>query len=159
MTMRRNIWPICAAAALALGPLTAQAIPITYDFSVTATAGPLAGTTATGFFTFDDAIIPPGGGTVEAANLLTDLAFTWNGIAYDETTANTGLFTFAATGDPLEVAFGTTCVPGLCALVGATNDWMVGRGAFAYTLPGVFAFYDGTVSFTRRPVEVPEPEH
>src|SRR5690606_38949910 len=36
MTMRRNIWPICAAAALALGPLTAQAIPITYDFSVTA---------------------------------------------------------------------------------------------------------------------------
>jgi len=31
---------------------------------------------------------------VNQANLFTDFAFSWNGIVYDETTANTGKLTF-----------------------------------------------------------------
>jgi hypothetical protein len=61
----------------------AEAHAVTYAFTVTATDGPLIGTTATGTFTYDTSIVPPGGGSVGGTNLLTTLNFTWDGITYN----------------------------------------------------------------------------
>jgi len=55
----------------------------TYDFTVTADTGPLRGDVATGSFTFNSKIIPAGGGSLLEFGLLTDLAFTWNGMFYN----------------------------------------------------------------------------
>jgi hypothetical protein len=62
--------------------VVAQSNSTTYDFTVTATSGPLRGDIANGSFTFDSSIIPAGGGRVAASGLLTDLSFTWDGLAY-----------------------------------------------------------------------------
>lgn len=60
----------------------AQSNSITYDFTITATSGPLSGDIANGSFTFNRSIIPAGGGVVPATGLLMDLSFTWDGVPY-----------------------------------------------------------------------------
>jgi hypothetical protein len=62
--------------------VVAESNSITYDFTVTATNGPLSGDVSNGRFTFNSSIIPTGGGVVAASGLSTDLSFTWDGIAY-----------------------------------------------------------------------------
>jgi hypothetical protein len=62
--------------------LVAQSSSVTYDFTVTATSGPLSGEVANGSFTFNSSIIPAGGGVVPASGLLTDLSFTWDKVPY-----------------------------------------------------------------------------
>ncbi len=62
--------------------VVAESNSITYDFTVTATNGPLSGDVSNGTFTFNSSIIPTGGGVVAASGLSTDLSFTWDGIAY-----------------------------------------------------------------------------
>src|SRR5690348_10838363 len=109
--------------ALLLVCTNAWAVPITYEFSVTATSGSLTGATSAGTFTFDSSIIPAGGGFVLQANLLEDLAFTWNGTTYDETTANTGLMQFSASGALTDIAFGNNCHAASCSVTGNTNQW------------------------------------
>ena len=70
---------------------------ITYSFRVTATDGPLAGATANGSFSYDSSIVAPNV-TLSATGLLTSLSFTWHGITYDATTANTGFLSFDSAG-------------------------------------------------------------
>ena len=87
--MQSNNRLLAAAVGLALTIAMmpeAEASPVTYSFSVTATTGTLSGTTALGTFTYDTSSIVPGGGFKDGTVLLTDLAFTWHGIAYNETT-------------------------------------------------------------------------
>ena len=99
--------------------------------------GTLAGVTSSGYFSFDDRIIPIGGGTLFQANLLTDLAFTWNLITYDESTANTGMLTFDATGALVPTSFfGNKCPAGVCGVLHGTNDW-----AFVISDSGVLFEY------------------
>lgn len=141
------------ALSLLLAPAIAQAAPITYDFSVTATTGPLAGATSSGTFTFDSSIIPAGGGTVNQTGLLTDLNFTWNGIVYDETTANTGGLTFAANGSLSSELFGNHCFAGGCLINSGTNDWAMLGQVFFYASGGGSA----VVSLAAAPTPVPEP--
>ena len=74
-------------------PAPATPVLITYRFTVTSDVGPLAGVTADGTFTYDTVITPPGGGTVNAVGLFSDLNFTWDGITYKASTANTGYLT------------------------------------------------------------------
>lgn len=74
-----------------------SAAPITYRFTVTATDGVLTGATATGAFTYDSSVVAPNS-TVIAVDLLTHLDFTWNGVAYNATTANTGDLVFDSVG-------------------------------------------------------------
>jgi hypothetical protein len=74
-----------------------DASPITFSFSVTATSGPLDGITENGTFTYDSSSIIPGGAN-DNVGLLTDLNFTWNGITYNQTTANTGFLAFDSSG-------------------------------------------------------------
>jgi hypothetical protein len=59
-----NIQRSLILAAFALLPCTAAADPVNYSFEVTATTGPLSGTSASGTFSFDSSIIPGGGGAV-----------------------------------------------------------------------------------------------
>ena len=153
---------IGAAAAAGLG-LTAfgnaEATPVTYAFTVTATDGPLAGTTETGTFTYDTSIVPPGGGSVGGTNLLTALHFTWDGITYDQTTANTGNLGFDASGSLFTAEFGTNCLVGGCSITSGFEQWAVSAtvlgtvGGFGYAVAGVPGQFDGNAILTL----VPEP--
>jgi hypothetical protein len=55
---------------------TAEATAVNYSVSVTATSGPLSGTTATGTFSYDTSSIVLGGRN-DHTGLLTALNFTW----------------------------------------------------------------------------------
>src|SRR5579862_7464084 len=50
---------------------------VTDVFTVTVTDGPLVGQTAFGLFSFNPAIIPPGGGLVNGPGLFSDFSFYW----------------------------------------------------------------------------------
>jgi hypothetical protein len=149
-----------AAAVMAFVP-QAIAEPITYDFSVSPTTGPLAGVTANGSFTYDSSSIVLGGGNF-ATGLLTSLSFTWDGITYDQTTANTGDLYFDGTGNLIGALFGTKCFPATCAAgagfeawVFAPNVGVVGQSGngFAYSTPTTTTVYGGAATLT----PVPEP--
>jgi hypothetical protein len=142
---------------LALNAPVAHATLMTYGFEVTATSGPLNGTTESGMFSFDDSIIPGGGGILNTAGLLSDLDFSWNGITYDETTANTGGLGFDAAGDLNLALFGTDCGGGVCSVGSGSNSWAVRLGSgpvLVYATPSTTSTYNGTASLRRA---VPEP--
>jgi hypothetical protein len=153
------------ALCLATLPCAALAMPITYDFTVNGGPdGPLAGVASSGFFSFDDSIVPAGGGILSAATLFTDFGFSWNGIAYDETTAESGALSFDASGALSGLLFGSNCTPGVCLIFPGLERWAVLSTAafghvFAYTLASTEIVY--TVPFaatvTPRAVAVPEP--
>ena len=129
--------PILAAAAIlsvAFG-MTAQATPINYSFSVAATTGSLSGTTAAGTFTYDSSssLIP--GGDNSNVGLLTSLDFTWNGITYDQTTANTGQLFFNSSRELAFALFGSNCGPSICSTGFGTNSWFISGGGFFYATP------------------------
>ena len=157
MTGRILILGLLAAGLLAK-PGAAQPAIVTYEFIVNGgDIGPLAGVTASGLFSFDDSIVPPGGGDVNSAGLLSDLAFTWDGISYDETTANTGFLWFDASGALTSAMFGTDCAAGACSASGSNpHDWVVDEVEFTYSVPGgEHLFFGRPVTFSRR--TVPEP--
>ena len=152
--MRSEILAALLSVASTLATTTASAIPITYNFTATAATGPLAGASSSGFFTFDNSIIPVGGGAVLATGLLTDLSFTWNGIAYTEGTANTGSLAFNASGGLIGSIFGTDCFAGGCGL--QPNSWLVGGSGFAYRV-GSSGFGIGMTTTRLGAAAVPEP--
>ena len=132
---------------------------VNYDFSVTATSGPLVGVTAVGTFAFDSSIIPLGGGFLPQLNLLSDLNFTWHGITYDETTANTGFLNFDAAGNLIGVAFGTIPNAGGVAVHGGEEGWLVvssgGSKYFQYAFSGQDTFIGGGTFSVKRVGPVP----
>lgn len=138
--------------------------PITYDFTVTATSGPLSGDVSNGSLTFNNSIAPSGGGFVSQVGLLTALSFTWDGIAYTSSTANTGLLNFAPDGTLISGTFGTDCFPGGCSETAFREQWFVDvSGGFAYATPSSFGG-NGIVSISGAvgpppppPPGVPEP--
>lgn len=129
----------------------AEAATVTFNFTVTATSGSLSGQSSTGFFSFDDSIIPSGGGLVRATGLLTNLSFEWNSITYDTSTANTGFFDFGSSGD-FDACFGTNASAGGCSAGAHEEIWYValsknGGGFFNYATPNDYVS-DGTVSYS-----------
>jgi hypothetical protein len=91
MRLRDCLLAATAGLALILPSIdAADATPVNYTFSVTATSGPLAGTTAPGTFSYDTSSIVPGGFN-NNAGVLTALNFTWHGITYNQTTAIPGV--------------------------------------------------------------------
>ena len=147
------------AVLAAVVAIDGHAVPITYEFSVTATDGPLAGVTSNGIFTFDSASITPGG-TNNAAGLFTDLDFTWNGITYDESNANTGTLTFDGAGELIQALFGNNCSAGLCGVDARLEQWLARAelqgGLFIYAITGGPSNFFGSVTLSRVSV-VPEP--
>jgi hypothetical protein len=159
MTMCTGRILTAAATCLVLVfPLVAIAAPITVDFSVTATSGSLTGAIETGFFTFDSSSIPavlPGSNG--AIGLLTDLDFTWNGIAYTEATANTGFLSFDATGALIDFAFGNNCGFFFCQVGSGQEEWFVTASGANYSIPvDFFSIFAAEVDFSTR-ASVPEP--
>lgn len=135
------------------------ATPITYGFHVLATTGSLAGVTSDGAISFDDSIIPVGGGIVRGGPRLADLDFSWAGIRYDETTANTGSLVFDRTGSLIEALFGDDCADGYCDLgaVGHPFGWVIAGDRIEFGHPGDQFTSGGTVRFFLVPTGVPEP--
>jgi len=165
---RIRITLILLGVAILLSSLPAHADLVTYDFEVTATSGPLSGTTADGTFTYDTAIQPAGGGQVTGVGLITSLSFTWNSTPYDAYTANTGYLTFAPDGTLANALFGTNNGAGNGKAVPGTNGWEFyyggtgegGASAFAYTIAGVgdVDVYAGSASASQdSSAAVPEP--
>ncbi len=99
----------------------AQAVPVTYDFSVAVSAGPLAGNYS-GYFSYDSSIVVPGG-SISATNLLTDLSFSFGSTVYTEAQANTGHLAWNAAGDLDGVMFGTNCSAGICSISTGFDQW------------------------------------
>jgi len=152
-----------AMITLAVAATPVHASVLTYDFTVTATSGALVGASSSGSFSFDSSIIPsvipPGGVAVNGVDLLTDLNFSWNGIAYDESSANTGYFIFRP-GGVFDACFGNNAGAGGCGAGALSNDWYVtlysnGTGSFSYATPNSF-LGDGTVTYAAAK-PVPEP--
>jgi PEP-CTERM motif len=140
--------------------LNANASPITFSFSVTATSGPLDGITENGTFTYDSSSVIPGG-VNDNTGLLTGLNFTWNGITYNQTTANTGFLEFDSSGNLTEAFFGDNCVASACTIAGGTNNWQLfavpGETIhdFTYATPSTTDSFGGTVTTALSPI--PEP--
>lgn len=147
----------CATVMLAICG-AASGSSITYDFTVDATSGPLSGDTSSGSFTFDSSTIPSGGGTVFAPGLLSALNFTWDGISYNATTANTGWLTFNSTGGLTSFNFGNDCTATNCTVIGGTTGWLAlpGIGAFAYSTNTSNVIGMGDVSYSLA-TTAPEP--
>ena len=154
MTMRTAALTLLAALTL-VAALASNAAPITYRFTVGATDGPLTGVTSVGTFTFDSASITPGASN-SATGLLTDLDFTWNGITYDESIANTGLLQFDGAGELTVALFGNDCVAGECFVGGNSENWFFENpNNFGYSTAGGGGIFSGTATLSR--VTVPEP--
>ena len=151
--MKKKILGLLAGGLLAHS-MTADAALVTYRFTVSGGPdGPLAGVSSQGFLTFDDSIIPAGGGDVDGNDLLQDLEFSWNGVSYDETTANTGWLEFGPNGWLQLAVFGTNCDVGSCEASREDFDWIVDLGReFVYGVGGE-RLYFGPVTYAR----VPEP--
>lgn len=161
--MKARILGLLAAGLLAVAG-TAAATPIIYAFSVTATSGPLNGTTASGNFTFDSSSIPgtlPGSSS--ATGLLTDLNFTWGGITYTAATANTGSLGFDSAGALNFMLFGSDCSASSCSLVSGADSFYIngdsfGLISFSYNTAGVeFAGLGGGDGKYGPAAAVPEP--
>jgi PEP-CTERM motif len=146
--MKKKLLVMIAVGLLA-GPMAANAVPVTYQFTVS------DGLNSSGFFTYDDSIIPLGGGTLFQTGLLTDLAFTWNGVAYDETTANTGILSFDSSGGLTFARFGTHCSGGTCSVLPDTPSWSLTGGFFFSGGDGSVTTYEGLRM--GRVSSVPEP--
>jgi len=159
MRKQQLIW-IIALGSMVLSA-SAYSQSTSYDFTVNGgLTGPLAGVTSTGSFTINNSIIPSSGGEVVQKGLLTNLAFTWNGITYSASTANTGFVDFSSSGALDNAVFGNACGVG-CGVQGP-NNWFVGlfpnrEGVFAYDVDNVV--YNGPVGPLQqvsRPIGGPE---
>jgi hypothetical protein len=152
------------AVGLLVGPMAAHAVTITYSFTVLANSGPLDGQHATGHFSFDSSIIPVNGGPAERGRLFTDLSFTWDGVSYDETTANTSLFqtglSFSDEGILVHWLFGGGCPGGwVCGVPGRKTWTIIGDpegSLFQYTTEDVGAA-PGGIATLRRIDSIAEP--
>jgi hypothetical protein len=113
-------------------PSIAEATLITRQFEFSSTAGPLVFGPNIGSLTYDDSIIPIGGGALNAINLLTDLDVSFAGYSFDETTANTGWLVFDSGGDLLEAHFGNNCGPGYCVIYFGQPQWWIRVGEPPY---------------------------
>ena len=161
--MLRNLgskarWLVFTAIAVAVfvAP-AAEATPINYNFKVDVTAGPLAGTTDNGSFSYDSSSVTPGTYN-SAVGLLTALDFTFNGTTYNAGTANTGWLGFGPTGNLTSFAFGTNCSSGFCSVADDTDQWFAGPGVFVYSTLTANGGFRGNVTYALAgSLPVPEP--
>ncbi|MGH8215242.1 MAG: PEP-CTERM sorting domain-containing protein [Rhodanobacteraceae bacterium] len=143
------------AAAISFAPV-AKATPVTYDFTVNVTGGPLMGTVENGSFSYDSSSVTPGG-TNSASGLLTAFDFSFNGMTYDATTANTGALGFDSSGN-LDYFFVSSSCP-LCTFAPGTDNFTVtpGTNGFIYSTATFNSYAFGDVTYAPAGVPVPEP--
>lgn len=162
-----------AFGCLALLPLSAWSLPITIDFTVTATqvlsggssyAGFPTGTVGGGHFTYDDSL----GAFDDTAvgRPLIDFSFSWLGTTFDESVGRLGRLVLNAANDPTQWLLGTTgglCPEIICISTGGVSDfWLAGFSAVqgsqaaihVNNVPGAMI---GSMTWAVRPAAVPEP--
>lgn len=166
------------AAAFALLAATAaplHAAPITIDFTITSTVpnqGYAAGVLGTGFFTFDDALMPAGGNGAIGNSIFgaptLDLSFDWFGTHFDETNAGISTLWFA-NGAVSDWWIGGTYAAPICGLgryscvhsAGAAPDFMLissnGGGSMNDGVHNGIGSGYGTLNWSVRETSVPEP--
>ena len=165
---------LCGLAGMLAWVPCASASEVTYDFTVTATSGPLSGAVSSGSFSFDSSVIvpagppaqscrpatspcPPTGGNVTGTHLLDTLDFTWDNISYNADTANTGFLTFDASGNLIGFCFGDHYEGAGCAVQTGFEQWTVDSSEFIYSVPGGKAYWFGNVTFAPVSAATPEP--
>jgi hypothetical protein len=147
MSVTKRLIRVAVGIGLAFALLPgAKASPIYYDFSVTATSGPLIGSIASGTFSYDSSSIVLRGNN-NSAGLLTALNFTWDGILYTQATANTGWLSFDSGGNLIGECFGNLYFPGTCGVDRGQEQWLV-SSQFVYYAVSSPGFGLGTVSVT-----------
>ena len=144
-----------AAAAISCVP-AAEATPVNYNFTVDVTSGPLAGILEDGSFSYDSSSIVAGGFN-SASGLLTAFNFTFNGTAYDASTANTGLLGFDSTGKLTSFFISSSCP--LCTFAPGTDNFSVfpGPQGFVYSTATFDDYGFGDVTYSLAGMSVPEP--
>ena len=136
-------------------PVVAWAAPINYNFTVVADD---ALGTYSGTFSYDSSSIVPSG-TNSATGLFTTLDFTFGGITYNASSANTGFLSFDPTGGLTGFWFGTNCMARSCFEPPGAS-WQVHANSepeFAYGTSTPPYGGDGSLSFSRAPMSVSEP--
>jgi hypothetical protein len=162
--MLKSLRVLVAGALLA--PVSAVAVPVTVDFTVSANAftqggstynGYALGTVGAGSFTFDDAV---GDfitlGTTGVTPI--DLAFDWLGMSFDETTAQIWLLDFSG-GSLVSWGIGAASCTLSCITSPGPNDFFAGAiGGWGYAAAhaqGAPGFGLGSLQWTA--TSVPEP--
>ena len=159
---------LCGLVGMLAWVPCACADELTYDFTVTATSGPLSGTVSSGSFSFDSSVIvpagppatscrpatspcPPTGGDVAGSHLLDALDFTWDSIAYNATTANTGFLNFDSSGNLISFCFGDYAGSGGCAVRAGFEEWDVDGSEFIYMLTGELVYAHAGQTYDLKP--------
>jgi hypothetical protein len=166
----------CLLAGLLAASMPAQAVPITIDFSVVSTSSTNVfyetGAIGSGFFSFDDALIPASGtghvgNSIMGAPTL-DLGFNWFGTSFSPANAGIATLTFV-NGLLTDWWIGgkyvaTGCVPFMTYSCmrsdGAAPDFSLIASSGGSLNDGVNAGFGsgyGTVRWSVRAAEVPEP--
>ncbi len=173
MTSQRTPTRIAVALALLAAAIAAEAAPITVDFTVTSNdvSNPAygSGTTGSGYFTFDDALMPTSGsglvGNPISGLQTLDLFFNWFGVTFDETNAAIGTLTFT-NGVLTNWMIGGSYLAPTCGFLryacttsgGAQPDFdALGSGGAALTDAQRRGLAYGPIEWSVRPTSVPEP--
>lgn len=173
MTIQRTTTRIAAALALLVSATAAHAVPITVDFRVTSNdvSNPSygSGTTGSGYFTFDDALMPVGGSGLVGNPIIglptLDLFFSWFGVAFDESNAKIGTLSFTD-GLLTNWSIGGSYLAPTCGFLryactssgGAAPDFdALGSGGVGFTDAQRRGLAYGPVQWSVRGAAVPEP--
>ena len=173
MTIQRTTTQLAAALALLMSAMAAEAVPVTVDFTVTSNdvSNPSweRGVTGSGYFTFDDGLMPVGGNGLAGNPILglptLDLAFSWFGVSFDETTAKIGTLSFT-NGVLSNWTIGGSYSPAICGFLryactssgGSAPDFdAIGSGGLAFTDAQHAGLAYGPVQWSVRGAAVPEP--
>ncbi len=165
MKLRLNVLLRVVITALSVYSTSATyAALIRYDFQVIGNAAE-SEILGEGFLIYDDTVVVSSGNgwPYVGPNLLHTFRFTWNGIDYDESTANGGAAYFFPDGTPKTFLFGNDCNDvGACGATVGSTDWVMGlafdplQGGIFYALPDLPGYFENTVIFTG-PTQVPGP--
>ena len=173
MTIQRTTTQLAAALALLMSAMAAEAVPVTVDFTVTSNdvSNPSweRGVMGTGYFTFDDGLMPVSGTGLVGNPILglptLDLFFNWFGVSFDETTAKIATLSFTD-GVLSNWTIGGNYSPATCGFLryactssgGSAPDFdALGSGGLAFTDAQRAGLAYGPVQWSVRPTAVPEP--
>jgi hypothetical protein len=175
MTIQRTTTQLAAALALLMSAMAADAVPVTVDFTVTSNdvSNPSweRGVMGTGYFTFDDGLMPVSGNGLVGNPILglptLDLFFNWFGVSFDETTAKIATLSFTD-GVLSNWTIGGNYSPATCGFLryactssgGSAPDFdAVGSGGLAFTDAQHAGLAYGPVQWSVRGAgtAVPEP--
>ena len=173
MTIQRTTTQLAAVLALLMSAMAADAVPVTVDFTVTSNdvSNPSweRGVMGTGYFTFDDGLMPVSGNGLVGNPILglptLDLFFNWFGVSFDETTAKIATLSFTD-GVLSNWTIGGNYSPATCGFLryactssgGSAPDFdALGSGGLAFTDAQRAGLAYGPVQWSVRPTAVPEP--